>query len=246
MRIALCTLLDDNFYIGFVGFWKSFIKFNSWFLDGGIEFVILDNGLSKKVKTDMATFYPAIKFIPVVKDNYKHTNFSLTADRLKNTYYTLDVFGLTQYDRIVFLDMDIVVLDDIKALFDCPAPIAGCQVYSMGLDALSNGINSGVFVINKPVISTDTYKQLLAMTTKGLSMPDQKIINSFFSGKIHYLDKTYNVEKRLLHTKNLIHIRDHPKIIHFVATKPWEADKQNALEASYGEWEKIWIEYYNS
>lgn len=170
----------------------------------------------------------------------------MTADRLKATYYTLDVFSLVEYDRIVFLDMDIVVLADISALWEVNAQIAGCQVYNSGMDLLGQGINSGVFVINKPAISINTYKELLKLSAQALSMPDQKIINSHFQGKIEYLAKNYNVEKRMLHTKNLKAIKDNPKIIHFVASKPWEKDKPNEIEASFGEWESIWHSYYNS
>lgn len=242
MEVALCTLMDDRFFIGFVGFWKSFIRFNPWFKH---DFVVLDNGISKENKIIMKSMCNSIIFRKVKKKNYSETNFSNTHERLKATYYTLDVFSLYEYERVVFVDMDITVLGDISELFKSEAPIRGCKAYNARLDELGEGINSGVFTINKKVINKETYTNLIRLSRRGQSMPDQKIINSYFRNKMEFFNKSYNVEKRMLHSVNYKDIFDNAKILHWIADKPWEDKKSNDIERSFIELEKVWWEYYN-
>jgi len=242
MRIALCTLMDDNFFIGFVGFWKSFIEYNPWF---SYDFVVLNNGISEDNQAKMLEMCSSIIFRKIRKKNYADTNFSKTHDRLKATYYTLEVFNLTEYDRVVFLDMDITVLDNIKVLFESKDDIRACRAYNAKLDMLSDSINSGVFTINDGALNKHVYNSLIRMSRRGQSMPDQRIINGFFKGKMQYFDKRYNVEKRMLHSTNHRDEFDEAKILHWVASKPWEAVKENKREEEFIELEKVWWKYYN-
>ena len=242
MKICLCTLMDDNFYIGFVGFWKSFIMFNKWF---DHDFVVLDNGISEENKNNMLSFYDKIIFRKIKYKNYTETNFNRTHERLKATYYTLDVFSIEEYDRIVFLDMDITVLADIKELFESKDDIRGCKAYNARTDEFNDTINSGVFTINSPAINKHIYNALLRMTRRGQSMPDQRIINGFFSNKMQFFNKSYNVEKRMLHSVKYKKVFDNAKILHWIASKPWEHEKPNDIERSFVELEKVWWEYYN-
>lgn len=243
MKIALCTLMDDGFFIGFVGFWKSFIHHNPWFK---YDFVVLDNGISEDNKETMKEMCPTIKFRKIRKNNYRNTKFSKTHERLQATYYTLDVFSLYEYDRIVFLDMDITVLGDIKELFESKDPIRGCKAYIPRSDYLETFINSGVFTINSDVINKQTYVALLRKSERGYTMPDQKIINGFFRDKITYFNKSFNVEKRMMHSEKYKHVFDNAKILHWVASKPWEDVKENQKEYEFLELEKVWWKYYDS
>ena len=242
MNIALCTMLDDNFFVGYVGFIKSFLKYNRWFK---YDFVIIDNGLCEGNKEHIKSYYDKIVFKKPNKKKYADVNFNKTHDKLKATFYKLDVFRYSEYDRIVFMDMDIIVLDNIKKIFECKDDISGCRAYNARQDELMSHINSGVFVINKSVINKHIYNALIRIARKGYSMPDQKVINRHFAGKIKYIDKTYNVEKRMLHTEKYRDILDNAKCIHYVATKPWERLKPNAIEASFEKLEKIWRKYFN-
>lgn len=240
IKIGLFTMIDDDFMIGFRVFWKSFIEHNKWF---NFDFLILDSGLSEESKKELQETYEKIKIIQVKKENYLKINMSVTSDILKKTYWKLDIFSHDEYDRLVFLDMDILVRGDIREIFQFTGQIAGCQAYRPRSDRLTQEINSGVFVINKPAISHETYIAILDFTKKGFTMPDQAAINQFFRRK-KYLPKVYNVEKRMLHTKRHKETLNNAKIIHYVASKPWQKIKPNAREKTYRELENLWLEYY--
>lgn len=237
MRIALATMMDDNFLIGFKAFIKSFLYHNPWF---DYEFLILDVGLSENSKAEIKEYYKNVLFRKIDYDKYREVNFERTNKKLQKTYYTLDVFNQCDFDRIVFIDMDTVVLADISFLFECPAGLAAVQAYDFKQDKMRQSINSGVFVVNREYINGDTYRRLIRIARRGYAMPDQKVINKFFNDKIDFLPKAYNVEKRMLHTQDFKDDLIDIKILHFVASKPWETDKPNELEASYGKFEKIW------
>ena len=54
MKKCLTTLMDDNFVVGFEGFWKSFIVNNPWFKH---DFVVFDAGLSERNKLKIKSYY---------------------------------------------------------------------------------------------------------------------------------------------------------------------------------------------
>ncbi len=236
MKQALFTLCDSAFLPGYIAFMKSFLHFNPWF---NLEFVVMDVGLGADGRKLMLEFYQNIQFIEPMARNYKAVDMSRTADSLKATYYTLDVFALTDYDRITAVDMDVLVLGDVKAVFDCEAPLAMVRGYNAKLDILRNDFNSGVFTINKPFIGEEHYRRLLDIARRGHSMPDQKVINSAFAGQIHELPKIYNVEKRMISTVKYRDVLDQARILHFVASKPWHDEREpgfETLEAAWWEW----------
>ncbi len=240
MRIGLFTLLDDNFVTGYVAFMKSLLHYNPWFEH---DLVILDVGLSNVGKDFVAKHYERVRFVKPNKRRYSDVDMSKTVDKLKATYYTLDAFIQTDFDRIVQFDMDMVVLGDISAVFECGAPIAACRAYNSKHDFLGDGCNAGLFVVNKPYLNEKTYADLLAIARRGHSMPEQKTMNIHFDGKWHWLPKIYNVEKRMMTTKKYKEVLENARVLHFVAEKPWQ-NKTNAREASYEPLEKLWWKEY--
>ena len=244
MRVALCTMMDDNFVIGFEAFFKSFSFNNPWFKDSGIEFVVIDVGLSSTSKEIIKSYYSNTVFKKPLYENYKSCDMSKTIDKLKRTYYTIDVFSYTQYDRIVFMDMDMIVIRDIENLFSVSYDIAGCHTYSYRMDELTGGINAGVFVLNQGVLNEMIYRALLKKIRKGSNMPEQKAMNRYFRDRLQYLDKTFNVEKRMLHTLKYKTIMDKAKVIHYVAKKPWESlEGFPEIEGTYKPLEDLWYRW---
>ena len=161
---------------------------------------------------------------------------------MQKTYFTLDIFTYTDYDRIVFLDVDMVIDGDVSELFACKEGISACRTYAFQDDRICDNMNAGVFVINIKKLGLNTYRELLRIVRRGFSMPEQRAMNIYFNGKISWLPKKYNVEKRMQHTEKHKHILEEAVIIHYVATKPHE-EKPNDLEASYEEIERIWWDY---
>jgi lipopolysaccharide biosynthesis glycosyltransferase len=243
MKIAMFTILSDDFYIGFRTFMKSFLYHNKWF---DLDFVILDLGLSPNIKNACKKMYNKVIFRKPNYDKYKDVNFNATHPKLRNTYYFLDVFSLYEYDKILSIDVDMVVLDNLKDLFyKTSNGITGVKGYNRRKDRLGNQINSGLFIVGSEYLNKQTYNTLVQLAQVGYSMPEQKTMNLYFYNKYDYVNKRYNVEKRMLGTKRYKHIINNPAIIHYVGLKPWqEHNRISKNEKGYEELEKIWWEWY--
>jgi lipopolysaccharide biosynthesis glycosyltransferase len=229
-------MLNRDFIIGYKVMISSLLDKNQWF---DHEVVILDLDLTPSDKTDILDLYENTTFIKPKIKNYSRVNFERTAEKLRATYYKLDVFRL-DYDRIVFIDSDVVVVGDLSELFNCSLDFAAVKGYNARLDEMRADINSGVFVVNKRFLNDETYTALVQMAEHGHSMPDQKVINSYFKGQIAYFNKGFNVEKRMISTVRFRKVLENMRIIHYVASKPWMEDR----EEGFDELEKYWFEAY--
>jgi lipopolysaccharide biosynthesis glycosyltransferase len=239
-NIGMVTLLNELFVIGFKTMLNSLLINNTWF---NLPIVILDENLKKETKKDLFKMYNNIYFEPVKKSYYNNVNFSITSRRLRDTYYKLDIFRLEGFDRLIFIDSDVIILKSIKKLFETSEPFAAVRAYDASRDILRKDINSGIFVINKQYLNPETYTGVLKIAMSGHKMPDQATINMFFKNKITFLDKTYNVEKRMLFSKNYRQVFLNAHIIHFVGEKPWD-EKIREAEKQYSSVEQKWWEYH--
>ncbi len=241
MTTCLTTLLDDNFLIGARVFLSSFLRHNPWF---DHDFVVIDCGLSEESKEILLAAYPKTIFQKVNKAEYRGVKFAKTAPRLQNTYYTLEVFGLP-YDRVIFMDMDMLVMDDVSEVFRFSGVIAGCKAYDRNRDKFLNFINTGLFVFNAVALQHVSKARLLEIAMPGHSMPDQFVINAAFKRHMQYLPKEFNVEKRMLHTREYRNFLRGVRVWHFVGAKPWQVHTEG-LESTYREIEQLWGKEYEN
>eukprot|EP00899_Mesostigma_viride_P022103 jgi/Mesvir1/3077/Mv12057-RA.2 len=88
-------------------------------------------------------------------------------------YTKLLVFNLTEYDRVVFLDADTLVLRNLDALFSCAGFCANLKH--------SDRFNSGVMVVTP---SATLFQDMMRHmpTTASYTGGDQGFLNSYFSG----------------------------------------------------------------
>lgn len=160
--------------------------------------------------------------------NYKHITSSAC--------YRLFAPSLLSVDKVIYLDADLIVLDDIKKLWEFePKYIAGVQDAMYIKQAKKNGlshlyINSGVMVFNlKNLRKIDYYKRIEKTQTGeyNLSLLDQDIINIAFGDLIEHLPLKWNVYSKIYPetTCDMIKARQNPSIIHWCGKdKPWNAD----------------------
>jgi lipopolysaccharide biosynthesis glycosyltransferase len=126
----------------------------------------------------------------------------------------LNIWKQTKYEKLIYLDADTIVLENIDELFDIDqlgAVLGGSQ----GLNYI--GIEAGVLVINP---NLDTYNKLveaLESDVYNIKMSDQSFLNDYFTRieSINYIPEVYN----RLYKKN-----SNPtgaKVFHFNSSKPW-------------------------
>jgi hypothetical protein len=143
---------------------------------------------------------------------------SLGRPDLLYTFTKLHLWSLTKYERVVFLDADTLVLQNVDELFDVEEGFAACPDIGW-----PDCFNSGVFV-TRP--AADTLNQLmLRARSQGSSFDggDQGLLNDFFPNW-HRLSFVYNVTPSAAYTYLPAYrrYRQHIKIVHFIGQpKPW-------------------------
>ncbi|CAG9796802.1 unnamed protein product, partial [Diatraea saccharalis] len=138
------------------------------------------------------------------------------------TFTKIHCWGLTQYEKCVFLDADTLIVQNCDELFEREELSAAPDV------GWPDCFNSGVFVY-KP--SQETLEQLIKFAQERGSFDggDQGLLNSFFSDWAQgdsnkRLPFLYNVTSAAFYSylPALKHYGQNLKIIHFIgATKPW-------------------------
>jgi glycogenin len=94
----------------------------------------------------------------------------------------LQVFGLTQYRRIVFLDSDMIALENLDHLFSAPHMSAVIAARSVpGEEEKCPSLNSGLMVIEPVQDLPDQLGEHLArVIARGYPMGDQDLLHSFY------------------------------------------------------------------
>jgi alpha-N-acetylglucosamine transferase len=95
-----------------------------------------------------------------------------------HTAAKLQVFGLTQFEKIIYLDSDMLVLKNIDHLFDCPhmtAAIDSPMISEENKEKHSH-LNSGLMVIEP---AAEIESQLKQLSTEHL-LPDQDLIRLLY------------------------------------------------------------------
>lgn len=147
------------------------------------------------------------------------------------TLFKLNIFRLTQYKKIVFLDSDMIIRDNIDKLFEHPHMSASIAGKCLNPDW--NGLNSGFMVIEP---DNDEYNKMVAAipnaleyTVKiGRGFGDQDVINYVYpdwaSHKELILPETFNAMFGLGKVSYLREIEKTGEIqvLHFIGrNKPW-------------------------
>lgn len=232
MNINVCLSCDDN-YAKYAGVVIASVLANADNRDY-YSFYILDDEISDSSKNEIYTLNSIkdchIEFVTINKadfDSYRkvksHNYISLA------TYYRLKLSTLLpNVDKVVYLDCDLVVNSDLKALFneDLGENIfAG--VKDIGARTTKNNpkyVNAGVLVMDlKKVREQNIEDKFLAWTEENIDsilLGDQDIINTVLKGKIKLVSDVWNVQSDCLTTCSCY--TNKPKIIHFIGKKkPW-------------------------
>ena len=138
-----------------------------------------------------------------------------------DNFAKLRLWQLTEYDRIVYLDADTVVLQNIDILFDYPEFAAAPNVYQKLADF--HRLNSGVFTARP---SETTFAAMMA----ALDVPgvfwrrtDQTFLQSFFPGW-HGLPVFFNTLQHVWVNLPDLWDWDSIRVLHYQYEKPWERD----------------------
>lgn len=174
------------------------------------------NGISYHVLTERAL--NGVSF-PQQKEGWQHWSYSF--DKLL-------LWGLEEYDKVVFIDSDMLVLSPIDDLFERPnmsAVAAGNFKYPDW-----TRLNSGLMVFRPSKTVMNELLSLIKPTieefeNKESSVGDQDVINNYKKDwpqtQSLHISEEYNVFYNLLVDYNKTKLPP-PRVVHFVGgTKPW-------------------------
>lgn len=102
-------------------------------------------------------------------------------------FWALESFNLP-FNKVVFLDADLLILKPIGELFEMEVPIV-----AMAHEHRRNVFNSGVMIFSENALNSETYEQALNFPwTKKKFGKDQQIYNEMFQGRITELPQKWN------------------------------------------------------
>jgi len=139
-----------------------------------------------------------------------------------NPFYRFEIFKL-DYEKILYLDLDIVILKDINEIFDQPGNFRAVELAKMtNLSYVSRGqrgFNAGVMLIDKSYLNKDIFNNLCKLARENIFNGNQKVFNMLFTN-IDFLDVKYNLTTDLLTVENI----EKAHIIHYIGeNKPWDS-----------------------
>lgn len=252
MKACISIIVNDRFIKGAIVTLYSFFKYNKWF-DGDI-IILHDNKyciLSEANKVVLKNAFENIIFKECVPEHY-----TAILPKLKNAnkrfmpaLYTLEAFGLEEYDKVLYMDADLAFVGDIRSFymdttFVCAVPTNRRMDRGLKAPKMRKGqaFNSGILIINNPskeiyndIISTD-YKFDEKFTG---TYPDQDILNLYLLNKpVKLYPVTYNDCKSGF-SRNID--LNSTKVIHYLGpVKPWSEIIPENTYINVGIWNYFW------
>ncbi len=156
-----------------------------------------------------------------------------------HNFLKLRLWELQQYERIVFLDADCLVIQNIDNLFEFPEFSGAPNLYESLKDM--HRLNSGVFVA-KPC--QKTFNRMLQMLDKKDAFwkrTDQTFLQYYFP-HWHNLPYIYNCLQYVWFNMPELWQWESIKVIHYQYEKPWQKDHEKAekLKPLIDLWHKIY------
>ena len=185
MNVALVTLLakprlkrhETNYFVGFHHLIESLRRHS-----GSLPPVVV-------LSPDLQRVPPgADQLLPIRPADYADID-SVQKAFGKSVYFKLDLFRLP-FDRVVYLDTDVLAYKDVSTLWS-PDHFNEHAIYGVRESAslgLTNPdwqgrLNTGVLVVNRPLLSETTFRSMLTLAKRGNSydLGDQGVVNAFLS-----------------------------------------------------------------
>ncbi|UYQ64009.1 glycosyltransferase [Streptomyces peucetius] len=233
-RVAFASFVDENYLPGFLALLRSLALSNPGVCE---DFVVLHDDLRPGSIARIRALHPRIVLRRV---NAEHYDAYQKGDQdnylVRKAYFILDVFRLREYDTIITLDTDMVVLSDLRELLRLREGLAAVPQFFYG----QHKLNSGLLVIQREYLTDAFCARLDAVGRSGdyeLDKHDQGILNAVLDGDFVRLDARYNFVKRRL--SGDLPVPEDTAILHFTGRhKPWQGG-----EAGYSRAEDRWREF---
>jgi lipopolysaccharide biosynthesis glycosyltransferase len=244
--MLLACAIDRN-YVELAG-----VMLRSCHINGNIphvEFLVLGDGLSQKDKHNIEVAAArAVTFIDMTDEMIgKVRRLRTTSYWSRATYGRLILPELLdpRYERLVYLDADTIVKQDISHLFEMPltdALMAAVPIKQTDFLAKRNEMlkrdrdtpyfNAGVLAVNLKRWNEEglTQKAFELLATHQFEFLDQDVLNVLATDRLAALDWRWNAQKETDYSSALI--------VHFIHDKPNTLACQHTEKATFLEYRK--------
>lgn len=265
-KIPIVMATDDNYAFQTGVAISSIIKNKK--KDTEYEFFILENGkLADQSKEKIQNTFGRdvdIHFLYVDEKKFREAYTAIYISVA--TYYRFLIMDLLpQYDKCIYLDVDLLVLFDLNAVYELNiedyylASVLDCGIqyynekyksYLLEMDISSDKeyFNAGFLVMNLKKMRQDNLKnKLMEYVGHPFKMMDQDILNKCCRGYVKYLPLKYNLfagyyqheyclKNKAYSEQEIREAQESPAIIHYASSyKPW-------INVAYDK-NGIWWEY---
>lgn len=250
-RYAVVTISTPTFIPGTLVMVYSFLKYNPWFKG---DFIVLTDEVTDEMEQHL-THFPQLKFRIIGDQLLANSRAVAEADEtgriFESHFYSLELFNIRGYDKLFYVDSDMLILGSFAELFAMDAKMicVGDGVYYKG--ELRDGagynkrqpkfwerkqkfwgdnFNAGLILFDGSMANDRHYRELTAMvTTRGYSeeamrLQDQMIQNIYFRGQYQLVSAKYNYRMGIQEEvleKDGISLEE-AVVIHYTARrKPW-------------------------
>lgn len=230
MKSFITYLSSDDYFIGVLALHESYLDMESEYgfycmVTSDISNYIIDEFKKRKIGIIRTNKMP----LPNNLISYNNKHCSGTITLLENYFNKLTIFGLSQFEKIVYMDADMIMIENIDNLFDLPH-------MSAVPDHKENDkwlLNSALMIIEPSVeLFKDMYRKLSKFTEEEFysgannhhhCLWDQDYINMYFnewdSMESQKLSVAYNSFTSAFSHYGINKLD--VKVPHFVRKKPW-------------------------
>lgn len=253
-NLCVAVVTTDSFVVGTLVTIYSFLKHNSWF-DG--EIVIICRELSERNREYLELVYDRIKFFSVNEcllariDEVTKVFPEFASKQAR--FYSLETFRLRNYEKVLFLDSDLLVRGSVENLFHLKHQFIACgdgafyngrgRRWGRGIEescgdeeieVIYDTFNSGFFLVDNSLLIDDVYEGVLNLVdrriykTPNMKLADQVVLNLYFAGRQHLVGGEYNyllAHATSIYEKEEINLTD-ARVLHFNGhQKPWMTEE---------------------
>ncbi|KAF5011934.1 hypothetical protein FDECE_1973 [Fusarium decemcellulare] len=168
--------------------------------------------------TQLKAVYDYVFPVPRIRNDHPANLYLMNRGDLHSAFTKINLWKLTQFSKIVYIDADIVAYRAPDELFDIPHAFSAAP--DIGWPDL---FNTGVMVLTPNV---GDFYAMIAMAERGISFDgaDQGLINMHFGNQYHRLSFTYNVtpSAHYQYVPAYRHFQSSINMVHFIgSSKPW-------------------------
>ena len=251
INYAVVTICTPNFIPGTMVMIYSYLRYNEWFKG---DFIILVDEVSEDMKEYFA-YLPRVKFHQVGNEILERAEAVTKQDKtgkiFKSHFYSLELFNISGYKKLFYVDSDMLILGSLLELFTINAPmicvgdsffykdqLRDSKTYSLAtpklLESKSNywgdNFNAGLILFDASMATPENYKGLTEMirtdgySPQAMRLQDQMIQNIYFRGQYTLVSSKYNYRLGIAqqeYEKDQVRLED-AVVIHYTARKkPW-------------------------